>query len=90
MLVSHFLHIFEDSSEPLQHDISVIPFKLENYLEIFIINMYEFHFVLNRLIKLNWICFLEVSWIVLGCIRHSFTSWAREGIVLFCSGLGQS
>ena len=30
----------------------------------------------------------EGQW-VLGCIRHSITSQAREGIVLLCSALGQ-
>lgn len=63
MLVSLFLHIFKHSTEPLQHDRSVISFKLENYLAICIISIFEFHFVPNNLIKLNWTCFLQWSWI---------------------------
>lgn len=53
MLVTLFLHIVEDSAEPLQHGILVISFKLENYLAIYIISIFEFHFVSNSLIKLN-------------------------------------
>lgn len=53
MLVTLFLHIFKDSAEPLQLDILVISFKLENYLAIYIISIFEFHFVSNNLMKLN-------------------------------------